>query len=99
MRRFIILSLAVGITALAGLPASAMPIDKLSVKNDNIELVRHRRVCNQFGQCYRRDHSRRYVRRYVDPYYYGPSYYGYSRGYGYRAGPSVGFGFGFGPRW
>ena len=100
MKRLAIFSLALAITALAGLPATAMPIGKLSVMNDNIELVRHRRVCDEFGRCYRRDHSRRTVRRYVDPYYYGPSYYhGYSRGYGYRRGPSVGFGFGVGPRW
>ena len=100
MKRLVIFLLAVAITTLAFLPASAMPVSKLSVMNDNIELVRHRRVCDQFGRCYRKDHSRRIVRRYVDPYYDGPSYYyGYPRGYGYRSGPSVGFGFGVGPRW
>jgi hypothetical protein len=111
----VIISLALGASALFATAASAAPLaNGIAVMPDNgIENVRM--VCDQYGRCWRDRGSRRVIIQ--DSYNYAPreryieqrGYYdgGYDGGY-YNNGPSVGIGvgpggvgigFGAGPRW
>jgi len=96
----VILSLAVGASALLATAASAAPLTRgIAVAPDNgIQNVRV--VCDQYGRCFNRDRREVVVQ---EQYGYAPreryiERRGYSdRGYyddGYRSGPSVGIGIG-----
>jgi hypothetical protein len=108
----IIISLAVGATALFASAASAAPLSNgLSVMPDTgIEKVRM--VCDEYGRCWRRGARRvviqeNYAPGYVEPRgyygrggYYDGGYYNSGPGVGIGVGPvGVGIGFGAGPRW
>jgi hypothetical protein len=86
----VIISLALGATALFATAASAAPLSNgIAVMPDsNIENVRM--VCNEYGRCWR-ERSRVVVR---ESYGYAPrDRYVERRGY-YNSGPSVGIGVG-----
>lgn len=95
---------ALAATAMLASPASAAPLNASTIGSAEVaKLDQVRLVCNEYGRCFR-TRGPRYVQRYYgdddDGYvvrrsyrYYGsPGYY--DRGYGYGAGPSVGFSFG-----
>ena len=81
--------------------ASAMPISNLSDQVPSAAVDQVRLVCDRYGRCFQ-SHPRYRVVQPYGPRYYAPAYrprtYGYAPGY-YGGGPSVGFSFGFGPRW
>jgi hypothetical protein len=107
----LIVSLAIGASALLASSANAAPLlNGLAVMPDsNIENVRM--VCDESGRCYRTRGGRRVVveREYGDSYnYYAPReryierrrYYDDSPSFGIGVGPGgVGVGVGVGPRW
>jgi len=104
MTRILLIAAA---SALLATSASAAPmIDKTLVSpmpvTENV-----RRVCDEYGRCYRTRGPRYVQRRYYDDTYaydrrgYVEPSYGYRSpgyGYGYGGGPSIGFSFG-GGRW
>jgi hypothetical protein len=104
----VIVSLALGASALFATAASAAPLTNgIAIMPDNgIENVRM--VCNEEGRCWRERGARRVVVE--DSYGYAPreryiERRGYNDGY-YNSGPSVGIGVGpggvgvgIGPRW
>ena len=92
------------IAGLASVSAGALPLAPITAAQDDGLVQNVRLVCNDFGRCYRTGPRHRIVRRhFVDPDYYAPTYgYGPTFAYGPTyawGGPSIGFGFGFGPRW
>jgi hypothetical protein len=100
----VIISLALGASALFATAASAAPLSNgVAVMPDNgIENVRL--VCNEYGRCFRERSQRRVIIR--DSYDYAPreryierrGYYNEGPGVGVGVGP-VGIGIGVGPRW
>jgi hypothetical protein len=109
----LLVSLAIGASALLSSAATAAPLSVSSWAPDSaVENVRL--VCDDYGRCYRSRGGRRVViqQDYGDSYNYAPrERYIERRGYydgGYNNGPSVGIGvgpggvgvgFGAGPRW
>ena len=114
MRKTLLIGAALGLFALAAVPASAMPVAKIApaVTNDEagVVQVRYRRHYSRYSYRPRarygyRNYSVRRSYGYYDggPSYYsgygGPSYYGGGYGGGYYGGgPSIGLSFGTG-RW
>ena len=107
MRKSIIALLGgAAILGLASTAASAMPLGIVTAAQDDGLKQNVRLVCDNWGRCYRTGPRYRYVRRHYiapDHYYPGPTVgfghpaYSYGPNYAWGA-PSIGFGFGFGPR-
>ena len=106
----LIISLALGASAIFATAASAAPLshDLAVIPDNGIENVRM--VCDEYGRCWRERGQRRVI--IDDSYNYAPrERYIERRGYydrGYNEGPSVGIGvgprgvgigFGAGPSW
>jgi len=106
MNKLVVISLALGASAIFATAASASPLSsRLAVVPDNgIENVRM--VCNEYGRCWRERGQRRVI--IDDSYDYAPreryierrGYYNDGPRVGIGVGPGgVGIGFGAGPRW
>ena len=107
----VIITLALGASALFATAASAGPLSNgIAVMPDNgIENVRM--VCDESGRCWRQRGARRVVvedsynyvprERYIERRgYYNDGYYNSGPSVGIGVGPAgVGVGFGVGPRW
>jgi hypothetical protein len=103
----LIISLALGASALFATAASAAPLSSGVAVNPDTNIENVRMVCDQYGRCWRNG-SRRVViqdsygyapRRYVERRgYYDNGYYGNGPGVGIGVGPG-GVGIGIGPSW
>jgi hypothetical protein len=107
----LIVSLAIGASALLASSANAAPLSNGLVVMPDSDIENVRMVCDESGRCYRTRGGRRVVvdREYGDSYnYYAPReryierrrYYDDGPSVGIGVGPGgVGVGVGVGPRW